>query len=150
MRATAFRSLLVGLAWSAWCVSGLGKLLPSARHERRVGAFLVRAAWERRPEGPAYLLPLLCSYISPASVLSSAHTSPLWINGTRRVFPSSPADGSFIYILSISMEAVYSDIVEAKRALESHDCVSNSEPAVPIVLEDEVCGLHQINCYPKE
>ena len=33
-----------------------GKLLPSARHERRVGAFLVRAAWERRPEGPAYLL----------------------------------------------------------------------------------------------
>ena len=65
------------------------KLLPSARHERRVGAFLVRAAWERRPEGPAYLLPLLCSYISPASVLPSAHTSPLWTSGTRRVFPSS-------------------------------------------------------------
>ena len=32
-------------------------LLPSARYERRVGVSLVRAAWERRPEGPAYLLP---------------------------------------------------------------------------------------------
>ena len=31
-------------------------LLPSARYERRVGVSLVRAAWERRPEGPAYLL----------------------------------------------------------------------------------------------
>ena len=32
------------------------ELLPSARYERRVGVSLVRAAWERRPEGPAYLL----------------------------------------------------------------------------------------------
>ena len=31
-------------------------LPPSARYERRVGVSLVRAAWERRPEGPAYLL----------------------------------------------------------------------------------------------
>ena len=31
-------------------------LLPSARYERGVGVSLVRAAWERRPEGPAYLL----------------------------------------------------------------------------------------------
>ena len=31
-------------------------LLPSARYERRAGVSLVRAAWERRPEGPAYLL----------------------------------------------------------------------------------------------
>ena len=31
-------------------------LSPSARYERRVGVSLVRAAWERRPEGPAYLL----------------------------------------------------------------------------------------------
>ena len=31
-------------------------LLPSARYERRVGVSLVRAAWERRPEGPACLL----------------------------------------------------------------------------------------------
>ena len=59
------------------CSALFRKLLPSARHERRVGAFLVRAAWERRPEGPAYLLPLLCSYISPASVLSYAHAHPL-------------------------------------------------------------------------
>ena len=36
---------------------GVGEaLLPSARYERRVGVSLVRAAWERRPEGPAYLL----------------------------------------------------------------------------------------------
>ena len=31
-------------------------LPPSARYEWRVGVSLVRAAWERRPEGPAYLL----------------------------------------------------------------------------------------------
>ena len=34
----------------------LQALPPSARYERRVGVSLVRAAWERRPEGPAYLL----------------------------------------------------------------------------------------------
>ena len=38
--------------WVTW-----EALPPSARYERRVGVSLVRAAWERRPEGPAYLLP---------------------------------------------------------------------------------------------
>ena len=49
------------IAVRVWAVlmllTGRGQaLLPSARYERRVGVSLVRAAWERRPEGPAYLL----------------------------------------------------------------------------------------------
>ena len=53
---------------------------------------LVRAAWERRPEGPAYLLPsvtLSRSYISPACVLFDAHISPFGPAELGGFFPSS-------------------------------------------------------------
>ena len=54
-----------------------GKLLPSARHERRVGAFLVRAAWERRPEGPAYLLSsVMLLYLAGQCAYFSTHFPP--------------------------------------------------------------------------
>ncbi len=63
--------------------------LPSARHERRVGAFLVRAAWERRPEGPAYLLSsVMLLYLAGQCAYFSTHFPPHRIIGTRRVFPS--------------------------------------------------------------
>ena len=67
----------------------LSKLLPSARHERRVGAFLVHAARERRPEGPDYLLSSVVLLYLAGQCALDAHTSPLWTSGTRRVFPSS-------------------------------------------------------------
>ena len=67
------------------------KLLPSARHERRVGAFLVRAARERRPEGPSYLLPT----IFLAGVLLQHTFPPIGIWG----FPQDPSEGSSLCFL---------------------------------------------------
>ena len=70
------------------------KLLPSARHERRVGAFLVRAAWERRPEGPAYLLSIVMLLYLAGQCAFFCTRSPPWISGTRRgFFPSSYDSG---------------------------------------------------------
>ena len=74
---------------------GCCKPLPSARHERRVGAFLVRAAWERRPEGPAYLLSsVMLLYLAGQCAYFSTHFPPigsLALGGFSRV----PADGLF-------------------------------------------------------
>ena len=70
-----------------FCVKS--KLLPSARASWRVGAFLVHAARERRPEGPAYLLSSVMLLYLAGQCALDAHTSPLWTSGTRRVFPSS-------------------------------------------------------------
>ena len=48
-------------------------------YKRRAGVSLVRAAWERRPEGPAYLLPsvMLLYLAGLCAFMSSAHTYPL-------------------------------------------------------------------------
>ena len=56
---SATRSFILGCLGCDLCeeiTPAREALLPSARYERRVGVSLVRAAWERRPEGPAYLL----------------------------------------------------------------------------------------------
>ena len=63
-------------------------LPPSARYERRVGVSLVRAAWERRPEGPAYLLSICDAPISRRPVCFLMHTlTPLDQWNSERVFP---------------------------------------------------------------
>ena len=63
-------------------------LPPSARYERRVGVSLVRAAWERRPEGPAYLLSICDAPISRRPVCFLLHTlTPLDQWNSERVFP---------------------------------------------------------------
>ena len=50
---------------------------------------LVRAAWERRPEGPTYLLSsVMLLYIAGQCALFCTHFPP-WTSGTRGVFPSS-------------------------------------------------------------
>ena len=69
-----------------------GKALPpSARYERRVGVSLVRAAWERRPEGPAYLLSICDAPISRRPVCFLMHTlTPLDQWNSERVFPRVP------------------------------------------------------------
>ena len=55
----------------------VGKSLPAARHLRWAGAFLVRTAWERRPEGPAYLLSSVkLLYLAGQCVFFSTHFPP--------------------------------------------------------------------------
>ena len=52
-------------------------LPPSARYERRAGVSLVRAAWERRPEGPAYpLSTVMLLYLAGQCAFFSAHFPP--------------------------------------------------------------------------
>ena len=81
---------------------GCQALLPSARYERRVGVGLVRAAWERRPEGPAYLPPcVMLLYLAGQCAFFCTHLPP-WIRGTRRVFPE------FLWIPDLSPPAVIS------------------------------------------
>ena len=48
---------------------------------------LVRAAWERRPEGPAYLLSIvMLLYLAGQCAFFCTHT-PHWTSGNRRGFP---------------------------------------------------------------
>ena len=63
---------------------------------------LVRAAWERRPEGPAYLLPsVTLLYLAGQCAFFCTHLPP-WIRGTRRVFPE------FLWIPDLSPLTVIS------------------------------------------
>ena len=63
-------------------------------YERRVGAFLVHAAWERWPEGPAYLLSFVMLLYLAGQCAFFCTRSPPWISGTRRgFFPSSYDSG---------------------------------------------------------
>ena len=77
-------------------------LPPSARYERRVGVSLVRAAWERRPEGPAYLLSSVTLLYLAGQCASFGTHLPPWIQGTRTVFPE------FLRIPDLSPPAVFS------------------------------------------
>ena len=55
---------------------------------------LVRAAWERRPEGPAYLLSSVMLLYLAGQCAFFCTRSPPWISGTRRgFFPSSYDSG---------------------------------------------------------
>ena len=83
-------------------------LPPSARYERRVGVSLVRAAWERRPEGPAYLLSIvMLLYLAGQCAFFGTHF-PHRVIGTRRVFPEflRAADGSFLGILNFKIQTL--------------------------------------------
>ena len=77
---------------------------PSARYERGVGVSLVRAAWERRPEGPAYLLSsVMLLYLAGQCAYFSTHFPPigsLALGGFSRVL----ADGSFLGFLKFKVE----------------------------------------------
>ena len=76
----------------------LCKLLPSARYERRVGVSLVGAAWERRPEGPAYLLPsAMLLYLAGQCAFFCTHIPHLdqW---NSEGFSRVPADGFFLFL----------------------------------------------------
>ena len=76
---------------------------PPARYERRVGAFLVRAAWERRPEGPAYLLSILMPlYLAGQCAFFCTHTFPLG-SVELGVFFGVPADGFFLQFLNFEI-----------------------------------------------
>jgi len=98
-------------------------LPPSARYERRVGVGLVRAAWERRPEGPAYLLPsAMLLYLAGQCAFFCTHLPP-WIRGTRRVFPE------FLWIPDLSPLTVIS---------------SERDPAVQEVRSLKKCFLGDI------
>ena len=75
-----------------------GKLLPSARHKRGVGAFLVRAAWERRLEGTAYLLSfVMLLYLAGQCAFFCTHIPHLdqW---NSEGFSRVPADGFFLFL----------------------------------------------------
>ena len=85
-----------------WSCAHLGlapyKLLPSARHERRVGAFLVRAARERRPEGPAYLLSfVMLLYLAGQCAFFCTHIPHLDQRNSEG-FSRVPADGFFLFL----------------------------------------------------
>ena len=73
-----------------------GKALPpSARYERRVGVSLVRAAWERRPEGPAYLLSfVMLLYLAGQCAFFCTHIPPLDQRNSE-VFPEFLRTDSF-------------------------------------------------------
>ena len=78
---------------------------------------LVRAAWERRPEGPAYLLPsVMLLYLAGQCAFFCTHLPP-WIRGTRRVFPE------FLWIPDLSPLTVISSerdpTVQEVRPLKS-------------------------------
>ena len=79
---------------------------------------LVRAAWERRPEGPAYLfLSVMLLYLAGQCAFFCTHLPP-WIRGTRRVFPE------FLWISDLSPPAVISSerdpTVQEVRSLKKH------------------------------
>ena len=64
---------------------------------------LVRAAWERRPEGPAYLLSICDAPISRRPVCFRLHTLPPLGQWNSEDFPRVPADGFFLQFLNFEI-----------------------------------------------
>ena len=77
---------------------GRQALPPTASYERRVGVSLVRAAWERRPEGPAYLLSICDAPISRRPVCFLLHTPTPLDQWNSEGFSRVPADGFFLFL----------------------------------------------------
>ena len=93
------------------CASPRRHSLPPARYERRVGVSLVRAAWERQPEGPAYLLLSVMLLYLAGQCAFSRKLTPL---GSKELGGISP---EFLWISDLGPPAVISrrEILRSRR-----------------------------------
>ena len=90
-------------------------LAPSLRASGGLGAFLVRAVRERRPEGPSYLLPTI--FLAGGFL---QHTfPPIGIWG----FPQDPSEGSSLFpnYLGKLESADFADVTERSQDLRVHN-----------------------------